>query len=512
MLSGSAPNSARIFQSPEVTAWVALDSWRIADEGHGAESFERRVLAALRDTNWQALVHLLNLDFTVAAFVSRSNSLLLLRGPASRVPLYVRQGTSAPEICTRLWSGPDWGTIALPFLRQFLAGCYLPAPLECDHRLTTAAEGWLRVPRASVVEWRDGGLRIVSAIKLPALPTENRSIPAAEEALRAATDRRIANLCTESTATSDLSGGIDSGIISARAARLLGERYLGGVSLLTQYPELQREQEFVSAVCRHSNLSTAVLDVQAHLPFANLTTTPIHDEPSMSCLPWALFAASLGLARERGSRVHLHGIGGDQVFCALSPQFLTRFSLADGLNFIAWPARLDVRRHKAEMRRRYLDADPGCLSQGLLLYDGWIDRYVAPRIGVRHEGVFVDLHVLLSCLALRALNPYEADLPKMMPRRVFAADLPPEVLARRGKAGFDGVYQRGLRTHLAETTALIEGEAPLLAACGIKSKRLIAGLRQCAREGWGSAATPLFSALAWVTWAAGLRRAGVLRN
>jgi asparagine synthetase B (glutamine-hydrolysing) len=514
-LQGSPPNAHRVCAHRDDVVWIAAGDARAYAAGGGAHDgaeLARFVADNLRARQWGSLVGRFGLDFTIAASLAGVPGLLCTRGPAARVPLYVARGRGRAALTTELWTVAEPARPMPEFLRHVLASAFLPAPTEPDHTLETASPSWLRTPRGAVLAWRDGRARVLGRYGCP----PGRTAPGLDQAVAADTvwaaiDERIRAVAAGRRFATELSGGIDSGIIAARSRALLPEQFAGGVTLVGPWHELRRERSFVDATIAHARTTTRFVDIEPHLPFSGLANVPVHDEPSLSVLAGSLLGAVFQTARELGVEVLCHGIGGDQVFADRAPsQFAALSGWRDGLDFADPHLRLDVRAARWYLRRLYFGG-ARCLrrSPAFLLHDGWYDRYLAPAMGLQYEGIFVDLQLLLACDAVRtARRPRAAQPPKAIARRAFAGALAPAVLARRGKAGFDGVYQRGLRRNIDEVCGLIDAEARSLADAGVNARRLIRRVRTCAARGWGSRDTPVFAALAWVAWMHALRREG----
>jgi asparagine synthetase B (glutamine-hydrolysing) len=459
------------------------------------------------------LVLLLGLDFAVAALFPADNRLLLGRGPLGRATLFFQPGARYLKISASLWDSSTPVPIHPEHFSDFLANNLLPAPIDCNHTVQAAAAGWLRVPRAAVLTVdmqgaivRRDNFALPSLPGLDAVPTE-----VLEDRLRDAVDEHLTDVVGADPATCEVSGGIDSGIVAARARRLLGERLLAGISLISPYPELRREADFIEAVAQSCALPLRAVDLSESLPFRNLDQVPMHDEPNLTAIPWCLLEESLKASRHYGACVHLHGIGGDQMFLDPPGSFSALETCRRSFLFLEAHARRKVVRSVAAVRRHYFGrSGPSYFDRGLLIYDGWTDRYLAPRMGLRYEPGLVSWKILRLAEALRRRAGYPQDIAKPLPRVVFAADLPESVRIRRGKVGFDGVYQRGLRLHLGDVVALVERSASHLESYGARPDAVVRGIRRLASLGWNSQDTPLIAVVAWLSWKESLERKGVL--
>lgn len=417
-----------------------------------------------------------------------------------------------PRLATRLWSEPDFAAIDANFFPDFLANSLLPAPMECDHSLQTAATGWLRVPRGQVLcRDHDGRVDLTAELTLPALALPAGTCCADLEAeLVNAIDNRIDACSADQHFSSELSGGIDSGIIVARAAKRWPGKFLGGIALHCDYHELRRERHFIELVASQACVPLTVIDIAQHLPFSDLSRVPAHDEPSISSIPWRLMQASLEAASALGSRVHLHGIGGDQVFVSAPSEYKSLNTGLRRLRFATPRLRRAIARQRRLITDHYFGGGQARFSErATMLYDGWTDRYVAPATGVRFESGYLSWQIIRLCEALRAREEYRRDIYKPVPRIVFRDDLPEAVRNRRGKVGFDGVYQRGLRQNLDDVAALVERYAGSLERLEVRPGILMEQLFHCARTGWDSTTTPVLAVLSWIAWQHGLVTAGL---
>jgi asparagine synthase (glutamine-hydrolysing) len=138
---------------------------------------------------------------------------------------------------------------------------------------------------------------------------------------------------------SDLSGGLDSSSVTAVAAMLTNNGYgpkhgLAAFSLMRSKTKSE-EAEYQGVFLATYPLEHHTLDVDAHLPFANVDESP-WCHPSHLGLYRPLTRAASKLFRSRGVHAHLNGRGGDVIFCGdhFPPVFLSE--LARGFKWGRW--------------------------------------------------------------------------------------------------------------------------------------------------------------------------------
>ena len=499
-LTPRAPFQAASYGGNRGTLWVtgpAATCQHIADPAVAND-----ILRNLDERHDSEIVAALGLDFGLAAVSTATRTLYLSRGPMGRPTLYVRPTPGRILIDTTLLPYLDPKHLDDGYFANFLANTILPAPFDVNHSSGTPAPGWHRVPRAAVLSVDLASGRVSRCdTDLPQQRVAETLLPEERaQRLHDAVDAHLGQAIGGDPFACEVSGGIDSGIVFARSAALHGAMLRGGVAFLPPFPELRFEPDYVAQIASQVGVDVHAIDRSFHLPFARLRDVPAHDEPNLTVTSWALLATKLTAARNLGARVLLHGIGGDQIFTQAPGARRCPLASIDG-NITS----LSLRLRLATIRRRVAAEVNGWtgdrfVSRGTLLYDGWVDRYVAPQLGMRYEPGLLELKVLQAARTLQGVTPIRGGVPKPVPRFAFARDLPAPVLARRGKVGFDGVFQRGLRRHLGEVTGLVEEQSTALAHQGIRPKAVIRQLERAASVGWETDLSQAIGVVAWCVW------------
>jgi len=461
-------------------------------------------LTSENEDNQSGLISTLGLDFTFVAYLKQKNILILSRGPLGRSKLYFRPDKKGIRLTPKLWAEPEWDEINHNFFFYSIANSLLTAPVECDYLLETAANHWLRVPRGSIMILDIAGTVLkTSYLNIPIdTDIKNNSTADLESQLRDQLDEHLTKIIGNTNFTTEISGGIDSGIITSRAKRLFPNKFLGGVSVISDFYELRREKSFIEDIAKQADIPLSFINAGEHLPFSDLHNVPIHDEPSLSSIPWQLVATSLKTARALGAETHIHGIGGDQVFIPIPEGIIELLTAKPKIDFLNESCRKIVKTQINLVKSRYFNGTkPVFVDRGLLLYDGWADHYIAPNLNVRYEAGWIDANIIRLCEELRNQAPYPNNIFKPLPRNVFASDLPESVRERPGKIGFDGIYQRGLRQNFDTVCSLIEDQNIGLEKFGVKPKNILREIKNCARLGWDGSSNTILFVISWAAWA-----------
>ena len=234
---------------------------------------------------------------------------LLERDPIGERSLYYAQLgdrlVHAPSLRELLQSHPIPRELDLTSVATYLAWGYLPGR-------ETLVRGVFKVLPGERVEWRDGRIEREFYWSLPPEPSsfadEDTLRMRLREALEAAVRRRLP---AGEPVGASLSGGIDSSLVVALAARLHDAPvHTYSVSFGAGYPN---ELEFSSLVSRHCNTRHHVVEVTVDAVLRDLDRTiallgdPIGDPLTVpNALLFAAAAADTG--------VMLNGEGGDPCF------------------------------------------------------------------------------------------------------------------------------------------------------------------------------------------------------
>ncbi|CAL9410513.1 hypothetical protein SUDANB121_01660 [Nocardiopsis dassonvillei] len=291
----------------------------------------------------------------------------------------------------------------------------------------------------------------------------------------------------------DMSGGLDSTSLCLLASRQsTGERRL---SAWTVHPasrdhggDLDHARE---AVRERPDVHHVLLPLtENELPYSGLERVPPTDEPAPATITRARHVFAYERIRAAGSTLHMTGDGGDALLMQspeLAPRLAARGHMIRALRDLHGWAKLDRRSPIGLLRRpaqtesrstpRWLTpktlalAAPG-IDRGvmdLLRRDAELfglrgigrtahaDAQFAASFGVRLESPFLDRAVVEAALTFRVGDrgspwSYKPQLSEAM------RDVLPVVIAqRRTKGGTDADHHLGLRAHLPEISALLDG-------------------------------------------------------
>ncbi|MER6359482.1 albusnodin/ikarugamycin family macrolactam cyclase [Kitasatospora sp. NPDC001527] len=298
-------------------------------------------------------------------------------------------------------------------------------------------------------------------------------------------------------ASSDLSGGLDSSTLAAIAATS------GPVTGLTYHPkgrESGGDIDHARAVARafpairHRFMPLG----PEHLPFADLGSVPLTDEPAPSAMVHAQLSSQLRLLAVDGMNVHLTGDGGDSLFMpppvhmadlARSGRFLR---LADDAQAwarlyrsspwtvvaAAWkdPGKLGgATAPMPWLTRRTLDlARSVTAPHADTLTLGHADRYLlgearyvgrtaatenqlAAAHGIEMHNPYTDARIVETVLATSATQRWSARRYKPLLADAVTGLLPQGVLQRGAKGVFAADHHHGLRANKARVLDLVDG-------------------------------------------------------
>ncbi len=267
------------------------------------------LLQALQTWGPDATLPKLRGMFAFAWWNAAAKSLFLARDPVGKKPLYIWQQGAKLAFASSLWPLAGWLraqnhalTIDPVAIEHHLGGGYIAAPrtVFLEVQKLRAGEAWLvdasgvhRRPIAPV-PFASPGHRLDA----PTLDT-------LENLLQRAVERRLRSDVPVATF---LSGGIDSSLITAMAARL----HPGITAYTVRTGDGQEDElEIARRVARHTGVKHEVLDI-GHAELDLLPTLVRHyGEPfgDSSALPSWLIAQKAGVHH----RVVLTGDGGDEV-------------------------------------------------------------------------------------------------------------------------------------------------------------------------------------------------------
>lgn len=209
--------------------------------------------------------------------------------------------------------------------RELLADGRLPRSLDLTNLTIVAAGMWSQgdftvytaireLPAGSVLRWRPGSAPVVRRFWYPEPKAPHRGTleDAASELRQLLDDAVRERLDPEGRTAVTLSGGWDSTAVYA-SARAIGAP-VHGVSI--SYPEGDpgREDETIASVTRHWGDEPDFIDI-ADIPFYADWAAEAAQRPRPFAHAYERWNRALARrANERGARVILDGVGGDQLF------------------------------------------------------------------------------------------------------------------------------------------------------------------------------------------------------
>ncbi|MEE2038764.1 albusnodin/ikarugamycin family macrolactam cyclase [Nocardiopsis sp. CT-R113] len=463
-----------------------------------------------------------------AVVVARPGGAAVFADPAHALPLYFceLEGAVVWASSSRALAGAIGGGVGLAWVSSLLmdpAGTHgmeqsafqRVRSVPPGHRLDVSAGG-----RATVARWWSppGSVPRAEAVRL-----FGKALGEAV-AVRHAQAEHL---------SCDLSGGLDSTTLCLLASKqVAGERPL---TAWTVHPasrnhggDLDHARE---AVRERPDVNHVLLPLgEAELPYGGLERVPPTDEPAPATITSARHVFAYERIHSSGSTLHMTGDGGDALLMQspdLVPRLAARGRVLRALRDLHGWAKLDrgsplrllsrLARGERGPSPRWLTpkardmaaSGPDRGAAGLLRGDAELlglhgigrtahaDAQFAASFGVRLESPFLDRAVLEAALAFRVGDrgspwSYKPQLTEAM------SDLLPEAIARRRtKGGTDADHHLGLRAHLPEVSALLDG---WLAGHGLIDPRAVREELRMAASGrdtpWGLL-EPVLAAEVW---------------
>lgn len=422
----------------------------------------------------------LELDFTLVLIEHRTMEVFAANGYRNVMSLFFRRSDQAIEVRDDL---PRFRTreeaidnISIDRLKSFIASGWATGPFEYSDSIQSINRGWMRIPPGKGVLLTRKNVDFVSFDNIFAPFFDEVSSPASlAEELRDAVDRHLGELALTGPLFSEFSGGIDSGVVMARAQRTQGKRLRGGLACHFPYHEFQREETFRRDIAQHIGARTYSLDPEDFMPFLLHDAVPPHDEPTLVSTSWSQFRSSAELSERHGGRVVLTGHGGDTLFRFAPSKPLVASIPTD---FLSWfPQRVghdirDCALHISERLNMFSRYGFAGLWHPSMFDSGIPARFILNAgIDVRMVSGLLSRDTLQAAARLWAHPPqFATGVQKPFAHYVFANDLPPSVWSRPGKVDHLGIVFRGMRDAGASLNCLADRNIQVLELLGVKAK------------------------------------------
>jgi asparagine synthase (glutamine-hydrolysing) len=357
--------NGEIYNAPEMRAELETRGERFA-----SDCDTEVVLRAFARFGRDCVRHLRGM-FAFAAWSERDASLFLARDPLGIKPLYYMQAGGeiafASQVKALLASGIARPALSPAGIATFLARGAVAEP-------HTAIDGVWSLPAGCVAEWRDGALSIDRYWRPETDPRIGMSFEEAARELRARLGDSVRrHLVANAPAGVFLSGGLDSSVIAALAAR---ER--AGVRTISVVfdGDPRSEARWSDAVAAHIGSDHTRVPLTGEDVRSGLSATfAAMDQPTFDGIN--TYAVSKAAAAS-GLRVALSGLGADELF--------------DGYGYAGRMRRLEMARRLP----RLLGGAAGAAARPFL--NGNREKLTA---WLRHEAG-EDAHALLRALFLPA--------------------------------------------------------------------------------------------------------------
>lgn len=422
----------------------------------------------------------LELDFTLVLIQHRTACVFVANGYRNLMSLYFRRTGNSIELRDDL---PGFATrdealdnLSAERLIAFIASGWASGPFEYSDTAQSIHRGWMRIPPGKGLLLNKKNVDLVSFDNIFSSQSGDALSPRllAEE-LRGAVDKHLGELSRVGPLFSEFSGGIDSGIVMARAQRTQGEQFRGGLACRFPYHEFQREEKFRLDIVQHIGAKTHNINPEDFMPFLLLDAVPPHDEPTLVATSWSQFRSSAELAAGNGGRMVLTGHGGDTLF-RFEPQKQLTASIPT--DFMSWfPRRMasDIRDcafHISEHLNRLSSQGFGGLWHPSMFDAGLPARFISNAgIDVRMVSGLLSRDILRAAARLWGnFPPLASGVQKPFAHYVFEDALPQSVWMRPGKVDHLGIVFRSVRNARSTLAGLIDRNSPVLELLGVRTK------------------------------------------
>lgn len=445
----------------------------------------RSVWQVLQQRCFPRLPVLLGLDYALVAVAGETGAVSLARGGIGRTALFFRFDDAGLVVADDLPRPGEHEDVDPDGVAAYLSNCASAVPADTVHTTRTlqAGAGWRRVPRSAVVELTLGQSQVgTTPHQLPVdEPYRDLDDDGLMNAFRDAIARHAVARAVGRTAV-ELSGGIDSTTLAVALQSADPASSHCGMSLTYPYHEFRHEQRYVEAAYARVGWQGVRLDGSRTLLFDSPTAVFDPPEPTRLASGYAQLSAVTMAAIDAGARSLFNGHGADQIFGMSPYDRQSLFKPGIDLGLLHAPLAARVREHIDAMRRVHEDGDPRGhrhFFAGLMLYDRWVPSPVGSDLACDPALLSVET-LQLSWEVFRRPRWARPGYPgKPFAREAFAPWLPPCILERRWKVGYDGLYRRGLARNATRLVAMLARQREHLESIGISVERCIERIERC---------------------------------
>ena len=298
---------------------------------------------------------------------------------------------------------------------------------------------------------------------------------------REAAEKYIHWLARIGSLSSEVSGGIDSGIVTMLASQT--NNFQGSVTVPYPFREFAREREYRRYVTKDLSAPISELNWQQCLPFSQFES--VITEPILAAGSLGFFQNSLEASRLLGASIHLTGHGGDRLF-RINPEGDTPDPRLDLMP--AWISK----NFRDELYGSIHSIFHTLSEQKQEACGSWRPGlfHAGPTGQAFHSNIYIS--GLISPALLYAMRdmwseyrPNKSQVQKPLAVEIFGDLLPTAVFTRSGKVDHIGTVVRGAIVYRRETLEKIQTGAVIFELLGLDRNRFLkyteevcAGLRE----------------------------------
>ena len=286
---------------------------------------------------------------------------------------------------------------------------------------------------------------------------------------RNAATKYIAALSAVGCLSSEISGGIDSGIVSMLAKKT--RNFRGAITIPYPFREFERERKYRSLVTDYLDRQILELNWRECLPFSHSDAATCG--PTLAAGSLKFFQLSLEASRSLNASIHLTGHGGDRLFrvdpnARLPAPKLNKIPSWSGKSFVeTLEASINstLRAFNKRESENALSWNPSLFHVGPQEFNFEHSIYISGLISPALIYALRDLHLVHPLL--------QSDLQKPLAAKIFGDLLPPAVFTRPGKVDHLGTVVRGAIVNREEILNRIKTGGIILDLLAIDNRAFI---------------------------------------
>lgn len=410
-------------------------------------------------------------------FRQLGDRVIVLKGGSCNIPLYWNAPANRLELSTFLPLDDD-PVLSKSGLLSYITALSLNGQHPQNAFTETPLDKWLRIRRGMVTVFQADKLILESPFLCPYVSKDPLNEEVVTDAVQDSFHKFSQSQRHVRSSILELSGGYDS-TLAGRFALSAPHKMLG-VSLKYPHYEFRFEDDIQKAVGESLSIPRLTIDGTELLPFSLPDSSIRFDEPTVFVTGARHAEAVAKIAKHADATKIYVGHGGDVLFsCNLyAPQEpnIINYREVVSKNASGIVAGVLQQIHNPMYRQR----NTGCFA-----YDGIQDIWIKEVYGAMIRTPFNDLALYKAALMWSAFcNQRGLDPDKRILKDGLPNYLPSEVVNRKGKVSYDGLWARAYSRYGEAIASTIDRTSGILEFIGISPKLVFAQIRKL--QSWQS--------------------------